>query len=128
MKHSDEISQCIIFSCFIGDHLLPSQLFSIHLHQILAELYSALRRFLFSDVRPTNGGIRGRGWEHWNWWKTYKEIVCRNLTLIFYLILCLVELNSAFIGLDWDECMHIRIVEDLVPPSTLASSLSVHWI
>ena len=30
-----------------------------------------------------------------------------NLTLIFHLILCLLELNTAFIGLDWDECMHI---------------------
>ena len=49
-----------------------------------------------------------------------------NLTLIFHLILCLLELNTAFIGLDWDECMHIRIVKDLVPPSTLGSSLSVH--
>ena len=40
--------------------------------------------------------------------------------------MCALELNTAFIGLDWDECMHIRIVEDLVPPSTLGSFLSVH--
>ena len=57
MKHSAEMRQCIISSCFIGDHLLPSQLFSIQLHQILAELYNPLRRLLFSDVRPANGGI-----------------------------------------------------------------------
>ena len=35
-------------------------------------------------------------------------------------------IKYCFIGLDWDECMHIRIVKDLVPPSTLGSSLSVH--
>ena len=26
MKHSAEMFQCIISACFIGDHLLPSQL------------------------------------------------------------------------------------------------------
>ena len=121
-----KISQCIISSCFIGDHFLPSQLFSIQLHQILAELYNALRRFFFSYVRPTNGGIVGERMESLKVVENLQRNRMSKPNPHILSHLCLVEVNSAFVGLDWDECMHIRFVEDIVPTSTLGSSLSVH--
>ena len=59
-------------------------------------------------------------------WNTYREIVCRNLTLIFNPFMYIVKSSTVFIHLNWDDGMHIQIAKDIVTSSTVSTSLPIH--